>query len=78
MPYEASVAQTARTKEVLSTMTDMQLDQTYTALAEAISRLGKAKAELFLATLALDLLSQQDDPQHCLKLIARAEHLARR
>jgi hypothetical protein len=57
-------------------MTEAQLASTYSALAEAISRLGQGKSELFLATLALDLLSQQNDPQHCLSLIERAERLA--
>jgi hypothetical protein len=59
-------------------MTDTQLDTTYAALAEAISRSGQGKAELFLATLALDLLAQQDDPQRCLEMIAQAERLAQK
>ena len=57
-------------------MTEAQLASTYSALAEAISRLGQGKSELFLATLALDLLSQQNDPQHGLSLIEQAERLA--
>jgi hypothetical protein len=58
-------------------MTDTQLDTTYAAMAEAITRLGPEKGQLFLATLALELLSQQDDLQHCLQIIAQAERLAK-
>jgi hypothetical protein len=57
-------------------MTEAQLDTIYTALAEAISRVGPGKAELLLATLALDLLSQQGDASSCLKMIVQAEQLA--
>ncbi len=56
-------------------MTDVQLDTAYTALAEAISRAGPGQAELFLATLALDLLAQHGDVSSCLKMIAQAERL---
>jgi hypothetical protein len=59
-------------------MTDAQLDTAYTALAEAVSRFGPGKAELFLATLALDLLSQQGDALSCLKMIAQAELVSRK
>ncbi|AYQ29706.1 MULTISPECIES: hypothetical protein [unclassified Polaromonas] len=52
------------------------LDQTYTALAEATARVGEAKAPLFLATLALALLSKQADGSQALALIAQAERLA--
>ncbi len=57
-------------------MTEAQLDTTYCALAEAISRVGAGRAELFLATLTLDLLAQHDDGSSCLKMIAQAERLA--
>jgi hypothetical protein len=52
------------------------LDQTYTALAEATARVGEAKAPLFLAVLALALLSRQTDTAEALALIAQAERLA--
>jgi hypothetical protein len=52
------------------------LDQTYTALAEATARVGAAKAPLFLATLALALLSRQTDASEALALIAQAERLS--
>ena len=53
-----------------------QLDQTYTALAEASARVGEARLPLFLATLALALLSRQDNGVEALTLIAQAERLA--
>lgn len=52
------------------------LDQAYTALAEAAARVGEAKTPLFLATLALALLSRQADVAEALLLIAQAERLA--
>ena len=52
------------------------LDQSYTALAEATARVGEAKAPLFLATLALALLSRQANAVEALALIAQAERLA--
>jgi len=52
------------------------LDQAYTALAEATARVGEAKTPLFLATLALALLSRQTDVADALLLIAQAERLA--
>ena len=52
------------------------LDQSYAALAEATARVGEAKAPLFLATLALALLSRQADAAEALALIAQAERLA--
>lgn len=52
------------------------LDQAYTALAEATARVGEAKTPLFLATLALALLSREADIAEALLLIAQAERLA--
>jgi hypothetical protein len=57
-------------------MTEPQLDQTYTALAQATARVGEAKAPLFLATLSLALLTRQTDADQALALIAQAERLA--
>ncbi|MDW5441673.1 hypothetical protein [Polaromonas sp. SM01] len=57
-------------------MTEPQLDQTYTALAQATARVGEAKAPLFLATLSLALLMRQTDADQALVLIAQAERLA--
>lgn len=52
------------------------LEQTYTALAEATARVGETKAPLFLATLALALLSRQTDAAQVLALITQAERLS--
>ncbi|HEY3049373.1 MAG TPA: hypothetical protein VGJ72_18170 [Polaromonas sp.] len=57
-------------------MTEPQLDQTYTALAQATARVGEAKAPLFLATLSLALMTRQTDAAEALALIAQAERLA--
>jgi len=56
-------------------MTESQLDQTYTALAQATARVGEAKAPLFLATLSLALMTRTDAAE-ALALIAQAERLA--
>lgn len=57
-------------------MTESELDQTYTALAEATTRVGEAKAPLFLATLSLSLLATKEDAIAAMHLIAQAERLA--
>ncbi|MEO6322280.1 MAG: hypothetical protein ABIR56_16440 [Polaromonas sp.] len=57
-------------------MTETQLDQTYTALAQATARVGEAKTPLFLATLSLALITRQSDAAEALALIAQAERLA--
>ena len=53
-----------------------QLDQTYTALAEATARVGEVQLPLFLATLSLALLSRQENGVEALTLIAQAERLS--
>jgi hypothetical protein len=58
-------------------MNNAQIEVTYTALAESIARVGKEKTHLLLATLALDLLSQQPDDGAALRYILRAESLAK-
>ncbi|SFC41619.1 hypothetical protein SAMN05216344_116110 [Polaromonas sp. OV174] len=58
------------------TMTEHQLDQSYTALAQATARVGEAKAPLFLATLSLALITRQADAAEALALISQAERLA--
>jgi hypothetical protein len=58
-------------------MTDQDLDQSYTALAQALARVGEGSAQLFLATLSLALLARQADANAVLPLIAQAERLAR-
>jgi hypothetical protein len=56
-------------------MDEAQLDATYTALANAITRFEAGKAELFLATLALSLLANLPDQKTALTLISDAEAL---
>ncbi|TAM49083.1 MAG: hypothetical protein EPN61_02985 [Burkholderiaceae bacterium] len=57
-------------------MSENELEQTYTALAECIGRVGENKTPLLLATLALDLLSQQENAKAALAHIVQAERLA--
>lgn len=57
-------------------MNHAQIELIYTALAECIARVGESKTSLLLATLALDLLSQQPDADAALTHILQAERLA--
>ena len=52
------------------------LDATYTALSEALARVGEARAPLFLSTLALALVARQPDAAAVLPLIDQAERLS--
>jgi hypothetical protein len=54
-------------------MTDSELDTVYTALAEALGRVGEGKTPLMLSTLCLSLLAKQADTVVALDLIAQAE-----
>jgi hypothetical protein len=56
-------------------MNSIEIELTYTALAECIARVGEAKTPLLLATLALDLLSRQSDADTALQHILQAECL---
>lgn len=53
------------------------IDTLYTELANAIHRVGPDKAQLFLATLALSLLSEQKNGSAAIALIAQSERLAK-
>ena len=57
-------------------MNNAEIELIYTALAQCIARVGQAKTSLLLATLALDLLSQQPDADAALERILQAERLA--
>ncbi|CAM5796708.1 hypothetical protein [Rhizobacter fulvus] len=57
-------------------MTGDDLDRGYTALSEALGRVGEDRSALLLATLSLALLAREDDVQTVLDLIAQAERLA--
>ncbi len=52
------------------------LDHSYAALAEATTRVGEARAPLFLATLALSMMARYTDSAEALVLIAQAERLS--
>jgi len=58
-------------------MNSAQIEVIYTALAECIARVGETKTPLLLATLALDLLSEQPDAGAALARISQAERLAK-
>ncbi|HWX37450.1 MAG TPA: hypothetical protein VNZ53_59805 [Steroidobacteraceae bacterium] len=57
-------------------MTSAEIEVIYTALAQCIARVGEPKVSLLLATLALDLLSDQPDAGAALARISQAERLA--
>lgn len=58
-------------------MNSAEIDAVYTELAEAIARVGEERTHLFLATLALDLLSLQANAAIAIEHIAKAERLAK-
>ncbi|GAA5232535.1 hypothetical protein FOZ76_00605 [Verticiella sediminum] len=54
-------------------MTETDLDKSYTALSEAISRVGPERAQLLLAMVALSLMAHAPDAEDVLARIAQAE-----
>ncbi|WP_300715704.1 hypothetical protein [Hydrogenophaga sp.] len=54
-------------------MTDADLDRSYSALCEALARVGEDKAPLFLSMLCLLLISRQQAAHEVLPLFAHAE-----
>ena len=58
-------------------MTPDDLDRSYTALSEALGRVGPERAPLLLATLSLALLAREPHAEPVIELIAQAERLAR-
>ncbi len=54
-------------------MTDADLDRSYSALCEALTRVGEDKAPLFLSMLCLSLISRMQEPDEVLPLMAHAE-----
>lgn len=50
-----------------------ELDQVYTRMAQALTRVGESQAPLFLSILGLSLLSRQADAGAALALLAQAE-----
>jgi hypothetical protein len=57
-------------------MTSAEIEVIYTALAQCIARVGEKTTPLLLATLALDLLSDQPNAGAALERISQAERLA--
>jgi len=55
-------------------MTESDLDLAYTQLAQALTRVGEARAALFLSALCLSLISRQGEAAPVLALIEQAEH----
>lgn len=54
-------------------MTDADLDRSYSALCEALTRVGEDKAPLLLSMLCLSLISRQQAADEVLPLLAHAE-----
>ncbi|MGY6272109.1 hypothetical protein ACXIUT_20665 [Achromobacter denitrificans] len=54
-------------------MNNDELDQAYTGMAQALSRVGEARAPLFLSILGLSLLARLPDAQEAAVLLAQAE-----
>jgi hypothetical protein len=53
-------------------MNDLDLDRSYTALCNALGKVGQEKSELLLAMVALGLMSRSDNVQAVLELVERA------
>lgn len=53
-------------------MTDADLDQSYSAVCEALTRVGEPGAPMFLSMLCLSLMSRFDRADEVLPLIANA------
>ncbi|HEY0294108.1 MAG TPA: hypothetical protein VGC69_02100 [Bordetella sp.] len=54
-------------------MNSTDLDTAYAALAHALTRVGEARAPLFLAMLCLSLMSRNPDVGQVLALMEQAE-----
>ena len=54
-------------------MTDADLDRSYSALCEALTRVGEDKAPLFLSMLSLSLMCRLQRADEVLPLLAHAE-----
>lgn len=54
-------------------MNHEELDQVYTSMAQALTRVGESRAPLFLSILGLSLLSRLPSAQEAKALLAQAE-----
>ena len=55
------------------TMSPQDLDQTYTALCNALADVGEAQAQSFLAMLSLSLIAHSPNAEQVLTLIAQSQ-----
>jgi hypothetical protein len=53
-------------------MNDADLDQSYSAVCEALAQVGEARAPLFLAMLCLSMVSRFERADQVLPLVANA------
>jgi hypothetical protein len=54
-------------------MTEQDLDQSYTALCNALASVGEGQAQSFLAMLSLSLIAHSQDAEQVLTLIAQTQ-----
>ena len=58
---------------VVQKMSDQDLDQSYSALCNALASVGAAQAPLFLSMLCLSLMARSESAAQVLPLIAQAQ-----
>lgn len=58
---------------VLPAMSSSELDAAYTALCDAMARVGETRAALFLAMVSLSLMARMPQAADVLQLIGQAE-----
>lgn len=61
------------TQQIPQTMSAQDLDQTYTALCNALASVGESQAQSFLAMLSLSLIAHSPSAEQVLSLIAQAQ-----
>ncbi len=61
------------TQQIPQTMSAQDLDQTYTALCNALASVGEAQAQSFLAMLSLSLIVHSPSAEQVLALIEQAQ-----
>ena len=61
------------TQKIPQTMSAQDLDQTYTALCNALAHVGEPQAQSFLAMLSLSLIAHGPSAAQVLELIAQAQ-----
>lgn len=61
------------TPNAAQTMSAQDLDQTYTALCNALADVGEAQAQSFLAMLSLSLMAHSPSAAQVLPLIVQAQ-----